>query len=680
MVKKYRDGSLINTSTIVLAYQNNKASYLFKETITAELHSYSFELLGSTGTNETLIQAATNVVAGDAYIIEGQSNAVANNRTSPYTVENDANTITNAPQRAFVRVWGSGSQTASYTKAWFVGNGNSWYENDGNTGQWGMRLASNLAGAQNIPIALLNGAHPGESIAFFQRNDANPTDPSTNYGRLLKRTEEAGLKNKIRGIIWYQGESDAQGVLSSNQMTTAQWKQMFRQLYQDWKTDYPKVSQVYIIQTRFGCGITSRDGALQIQEAQRQLAVEIPYVKIMTTNNLDHLMDGGSINYCHFAFEKGYKQLGDWLTNLLRRDLYYVSGLPGSIEPPQPMKASFSAFTPTGEANQVMLQIKGPANGYTIDGDIAADLRLEGGSYTITGVAIQSNKLLVNFTRNAGTNNNPSAISYLGHEGKASPVLFNANGIGLTYFANFPISKPGNPPIALTCTDLYDRDNSEANNIKLGKTVTAIIKSSSDVDWFKFKADDDKPYMRISLFKLPADYDIYLYDKKKKLMASSTATGNNAEVIFTKVDKKQDEHFYIKVIGKNGAFNPGACYSLKVECSKNKWPTNSGPATSTMSSEESQIDGEDISLQKVFNIYPNPARTEINISLSVDHPGSTEIRIIDMTGKQLLMQRNSTNSGLNRLRLNVSNIPPGIYLLQIANGETTTIKKLTIIK
>ncbi|ULQ56076.1 T9SS type A sorting domain-containing protein [Flavihumibacter rivuli] len=674
-LKKFRDGILVTNTNFNLSYSNNTATYNFTETIPAELNNYRFDLFGFNGTTETLIQSANNVVAGDVYIIEGQSNAVANWR-SDYTVNNDANTATNAPYRNFVRVWGSGSQTAAYTKAWFIGNGNIWYENDGNTGQWGMRMASNIAGSQNVPICIMNGGHPGAPISFFQRNDANPTDLATNYGRLLNRMTEAGLRQAARGIIWYQGESDALGSTSTVQLTTAQWKQSYTNLYQDWKTDYPGVTQFYIIQTRFGCGINTRDGALQIQEAQRQLALEIPDLKIMTSNNLDNLFDGGVINYCHYLFENGYKVMGDWMTNLLRRDLYGVSGLPSSISPPEPKQADLTAFAPTGEATQVTLTLKDPNASYTLLGDLIPDLRLEGGSYSITGLTINADKLIINFTRNTGTTTNPSGITYLSHQGTASPVLHNNSGVGLVYFSNFPISAapPPPPPPPPACTDPYEPNNSSGPSINLNTTIKALISNSTDQDWFKFRTQNPR-YLKISLFNLPADYDVYLYDSKKRFLAAATTSGTSPEVLlYTGISKTQ---YQLRVIGKNGAFNATTCYSLKIEASSTPW-TNTLPATSSMNTVASPMEEEAISVQQGLQLYPNPAISELNIRMAVEKSGNAEFRIIDMTGRQLLVQRKMVNSGPNTFRLNVSTITPGIYLLQIINGENITTRKITI--
>ncbi|ULQ50740.1 T9SS type A sorting domain-containing protein [Flavihumibacter fluvii] len=440
-LKVYRDNLLLTTTNLNISYnKKGNANYSFNSEIVAELANYTFSLFGVRSGIETLIKTAGNVVAGDAYIIQGQSNAVANLRVST-TFEDNADDPSNSPNRGFVRVYGSGSATSSYTKAWFIGNGNVWFDVDGNTGQWGMRLGSNIAGSRNIPVAIFNGASPGEAISYFIRNDANPGDANTNYGRLLNRIREAGLKNNIRGLIWYQGESDVLGFLNAVQTTTQQYKAAFSGLISDWKADFPGLSKFFMFQIRYGCGMSNADNCLKIQEAQRQLDKESNEIVTISAANTTQIFDGGVLNYCHFRFVDGYKKIGDWVTPLILRDLYNVTSAPPSIESPEPVSASFSIVGADGVASQVRLALKDQSSLFTISGDISPMFRLDGGNYTISSVAVSGNNVLVNFSRAPGTTTNPASISYRGHDIGPAPVLTNSNGLALVNFEYIPISQ-----------------------------------------------------------------------------------------------------------------------------------------------------------------------------------------------------------------------------------------------
>ena len=81
-------------------------------------------------------------------------------------------------------------------------------EDKAQLGWWGMELAKRLVASQKVPIFIVNGAKGGTRIDQHQRNDENPTDLDTIYGRMLWRVRQARLTHGIRAIIWHQGEND----------------------------------------------------------------------------------------------------------------------------------------------------------------------------------------------------------------------------------------------------------------------------------------------------------------------------------------------------------------------------------------------------------------------------------------------------------------------------------------
>ncbi|QNE19514.1 sialate O-acetylesterase [Kribbella qitaiheensis] len=125
-------------------------------------------------------------------------------------------------------------------------------------------MGRRLVDTYKVPVALFNGAHGGQPIAFFQRNDANPDDLATNYGRLRQRLQAAGVMAQVRGVLWYQGESDNDNVPVH---VTG-----FASLIQDWRSDFGTAvsggSRYYVYQVRTSpCGNTT---AVNLREAQRR--------------------------------------------------------------------------------------------------------------------------------------------------------------------------------------------------------------------------------------------------------------------------------------------------------------------------------------------------------------------------------------------------------------------------
>ena len=681
VLRKSRNGILVASKLIPLIYRNGIAVFRSEDEIKAELSTYRYDLFGSNGVSQTLIQSADNIVAGDAFIIQGQSNAVAIARGNLNT-ENDANSPANAPGRKFVRVYGSGSASGNYTKSWFTGDGNVWFETDGNTGQWGMRLASNLAMTQKTPICIFNGADPGQAINFFQRDDANPANPNTNYGRLLNRIREAGFEKNIRAVIWHQGESDAIGVLGQVQLTTDQYKQAFLNLQNAWKSDYKNLRKTYLFQIKYGCAMESPDGALQIQEAQRQLGLESKEITVMSTSAASQLFEGNVISYCHFNFQEGYQLFGDWMSHLIQRDIYNKK-LPSSIEAPAPANAHFSGFASPGIASQISLSLKDKTASYLLNGDISGSFRLEGGNFTITDINLSGSNIIIDFARNPGSITNPTGLSFLGHEGNAAPILVNNNGIGLLYFSNISIGYEA-------CTDKYENRNIKGAHIKFNKPINALISSSNDVDVFNFKTNKNIEQVKINLTNLPADYDLFLYNEKWELAGSSILDGNSPEQILINNTGKKDE-FLIVIKGKNGAFDKDDCYQLNAEIVGSQKQEDGDENEEDDDDEGGDEDGGKVSntaramesgnsLEGVSHVLisPNPVRDQLNVTLKSAGTEKAELRLVDINGRLLQVHYQLLRPGKNLYHMNVGKVSPGIYLLQVLQNKKLTTRKVLI--
>lgn len=73
-------------------------------------------------------------------------------------------------------------------------------------------------------------------------------------------------------------------------------------------------------------------------------------------------------------------------------------------------------------------------------------------------------------------------------------------------------------------------------------------------------------------------------------------------------------------------------------------------------------------------IYPNPSNGLVTINLEGINNISTEICLIDLSGKMI----QSTTVFDNQVELDYSNLAKGFYILQITNGEKVITKKLII--
>lgn len=70
-------------------------------------------------------------------------------------------------------------------------------------------------------------------------------------------------------------------------------------------------------------------------------------------------------------------------------------------------------------------------------------------------------------------------------------------------------------------------------------------------------------------------------------------------------------------------------------------------------------------------VYPNPAHDRLTLQVTTPQPEQTNIRIVNMLGSVLYQAECVMNGGKNHLVLPVSDIPPGMYVLETRSANQT---------
>jgi hypothetical protein len=399
-----RDGLPFWQRTDPLHYlPSGRASFRFDVTLDAGLHAHELRVfVDDGGPARRLVADVPEVTVGDVYLVNGQSNAQA----SDYWGER----LGNQSQDRWIRSFGTASISGAteYDAHWDRAEGEGWWSH-GAVGQWALRMAEVLRQREQMPIAILNGAVGGTGIWSHQRNDAWPTDPATIYGRLLWRMEEAALATAVRGLLWYQGESDA-----SN---PASWLSGWNELRADWAVDYPALERVYVVQIRNDCGA----GGHSLMETQRNLIATWNDTRVMASTAVP-AHDG-----CHFLYA-GYRDLGEKLARLLRRD-FFGSNDTQDIDAPNLQKAAWTDATQT----KIDLTFRDPLGQMVFDAGAEVDFVLTDGTAVVSGSASGN---VVTLTL-AGPST-AKKISYRGHPFDG-PWLRNVRGVGALCFERQPI-------------------------------------------------------------------------------------------------------------------------------------------------------------------------------------------------------------------------------------------------
>ena len=397
VLRVYRDDEPLQESTLFLKYSEGRAPFRFTTEIPAELKNYDFEVYAEPGSDGKPLKRIEDVVAGDVLLIQGQSNAMARRREGSAS----ANPENQGP---FLRSFGTRPkddrpEVVELTKNdlnWHLAEGDEW-EGPGAVGQWGIRLGRLLVDDYGIPIAIINGARGGETISYFKRNDSDPDDLGTNYGRLLFRAREAGVDDHVRALLWYQGES--------GQADVASYQNDFDDLYDDWRADYSPIEKVYTFQIRGSapdkCGKIPEESKFLIRDLQRRIPDLYSDVEVMSTTGV------GDYDGCHFFYSDGYEAIAQNVFRQIARDLYDSPDVQ-SVNPPNIQSAFFSNPSRT----EITLRMRDPDDVLVWEAGAEADFVLIGTSETVSSGRVNGNEVVLTLS---GAAPGATEVRYIGH-------------------------------------------------------------------------------------------------------------------------------------------------------------------------------------------------------------------------------------------------------------------------
>ena len=85
-------------------------------------------------------------------------------------------------------------------------------------------------------------------------------------------------------------------------------------------------------------------------------------------------------------------------------------------------------------------------------------------------------------------------------------------------------------------------------------------------------------------------------------------------------------------------------------------------------------DGEQLSM------YPNPASTELTINIDLEYSSTTNLKIIDLTGKTVkdFSRDLSHENGMYKAQLDISDLKAGIYFVRVKQQNKVLSKKLIV--
>jgi hypothetical protein len=423
-LKVYADDKICKTESRKLAADK---TYAFTVKLKPGLIKHKVEFGVKAGGTETILRTVSNLVCGDAYIIQGQSNAEATGPNNGPTVDPPT------PLNDWIRSYGN-SHNGSIRGGW----GNAirtriWGKPDYGLcqiGAWGMVLAENLVEKYRIPVCIMNGAVGGTRIDQHQRNEANHNDPATIYGRLLTRIEGARLTHGIRGVLWHQGENNQGSASPTGDYDWKSYQQYFVDLSAAWKQDCPNIQHYYVWQIwPSGCNMGGTPAGDMLLEVQRTLPSLFSNMRIMSTLGIVSKSSGRGL--AHFDLE-GYAQIAQLMSPLVEQDNYGL--IPArEITAPNLKRAWFT----TAAKNEIALDFGQPM---AWKDACRAWIYLDGVAAPIGAGKVAGNGITLQLT-------SPSAaktISYLSGkhwDGRPDKLLYGTNGIAALALSAVPMEQ-----------------------------------------------------------------------------------------------------------------------------------------------------------------------------------------------------------------------------------------------
>jgi hypothetical protein len=85
-------------------------------------------------------------------------------------------------------------------------------------------------------------------------------------------------------------------------------------------------------------------------------------------------------------------------------------------------------------------------------------------------------------------------------------------------------------------------------------------------------------------------------------------------------------------------------------------------------------------LEQSVKLFPNPANELLTLQVELPETADVQLRITDVNGKMIQMQQMTLDKGLLNARLDISQIPSGVYFLRIGVKDQFVTRKFVVVR
>jgi len=212
------------------------------------------------------------------------------------------------------------------------------------------------------------------------------------------------------------------------------------------------------------------------------------------------------------------------------------------------------------------------------------------------------------------------------------------------------------------CSDPYEPNDSKstAKPIPTNQLIHALISTTLDVDYYRIDISASENNLRVILFNLPANYNLFVFNLQNDKIGSSKNKSLAPDTII--LNELTAGTYWIKIRAKGGSFDPINCYNLSTETSET--PFKIAP-----------VEGELLAETSVFDLYPNPATTNVYVSCDDENVTAT-IAVYSLTGQKVYEMKETILTSTTTI--DVSAFPAGQYFLEVRYAGGREMKKFVV--
>ncbi|HMU47305.1 MAG TPA: zinc-dependent metalloprotease family protein [Chitinophagaceae bacterium] len=219
-----------------------------------------------------------------------------------------------------------------------------------------------------------------------------------------------------------------------------------------------------------------------------------------------------------------------------------------------------------------------------------------------------------------------------------------------------------------SCPGPYDVSTngslSGAATIPFNTDIKGRIEISNDNDYYRFVITNGGT-ITMTLTTLPANYHLRLLNSSGSTLQTSSNGGTNNETITRTVTAGT---YYARVYPSNNRqYSATNCYTLRVQLGTASRSINGDPQVELTSDK--------------ITVSPNPVTGNVvNLQFSAGKAGTAVVSITNQFGSSVSKQVIAVNEGDNTGKINIGNLPAGLYYIRMQIGAEIKTAKIVVVK